>query len=98
MNKDFVAEFVEIVQEITPIDETARANIEQTIRMRYGGERIAIRPTAPLDFDRTIEKIDQQLRQRVPVREIAQNTGVHRMTIYRWLKKSRTNRQKCGND
>lgn len=96
MKKDFVTEIVGLVQEIAEVDGQKLASIEHSIRMRYGGERVNIRPTPPIDLDQAMVVIDQQLGQRKSVREIAQNTGVCRATIYRWMAKSRKTRRNCA--
>lgn len=96
MSKDFVQEIVGLVQEIAELDDRKRAQVEMTIRHRFGGERVNIRPTPPVDLAVAVQTIDQKLRQGLPVRAIAQDTGVCRATIYRWIKKSRTARRQCA--
>lgn len=94
MKRDFVAELVGVVTEVASLDAGAQQRIEQTIRQRFGGERLPIYPTAPLNPEQVMRQIDEGLRQRKSIDEIAAEVGRHRSSLYRYLGKSRKQRQK----
>lgn len=81
MKPDFVAELLVIIARASSIDDETRDRIEQDIRDAWGGQEVKIRRKRPV----TTEDIDSRLRQRMAVREIAQEFGTSRHTIYRRL-------------
>ena len=78
---DFAAEFVALAREVAEIDASASVRIEAELRRRYGGEQVRIAERAPL----TLSVIDGLLRERKPVRQVANELGVSRATIYRHI-------------
>jgi len=79
---DFAQQFVALVREVAPEAAPAAALIERELRDRFGGQRVRIDARAPL----TLEAIDERLRQRMRVVEIAEDLGVSRWAIYRMLR------------
>lgn len=83
--RDVAAEIAALAREVAPaLDAAAAARLEHAIRARWGGERVPILERAPV----TLEQIDQRLRARMPVTEIAEDVGLSRATIYRMLRPS----------
>lgn len=80
MKQDDVQRIMAVIERVAPIGE-ARAMAEQQLRAELGGQRLRIEARPPLDMG----FVDQRLRQRVPVREIARELGVHRATLYKHL-------------
>lgn len=77
---DAVHRILDIVARVAPLD-ASRGEAEALLRRELGGQQLRIEERPPLDMS----KVDALLRQRVPVREIADGLGVHRATIYRHL-------------
>jgi len=93
MNKpDFVSELVAIVREVTPLSSYDAHQIEHSIRLQYGGERVRIEPKAPVSY----EQIDSLQRQRKSVNVIAKELGCSRSTIYRFLERRKSPATKTG--
>ena len=85
MKPDFVAEFVALARQTMPdAPPDALRRLETGIRDQWGGRQVRIEPV-PVPAGPTIDEVDARLRQRMPVRAIAQELGVHRSTIYRML-------------
>lgn len=91
--RDFVTEILGVVSEVAAVDAAAQQRIEQTIRTRFGGERLPIYAERPLDHDQLMARIEQGLRQRKTVDEIASEVGRHRSSLYRHIGKSRAARK-----
>lgn len=70
--------------------ETAQA-IERTVRARYGGLRTRIpkRRKHPTPEQRTalVDKLLDSSTADVPTDQIAESAGLHRATLYRYLKR-----------
>lgn len=88
MASDVVAELLATIREVVECDDAAAKAAEQLIRERFGGRSVRISRMSPAPTI-TIEAIDAKLRQRMSVRQIAQESGLSRMTIYRCLDKHR---------
>lgn len=81
---DFAQQFVALAQQVAGIDADAARRIEIALRAQHGGRSVRILP-GPVRPAPTLEMIDAGLRERKPVRQIAQELGVHRATLYRLL-------------
>jgi len=81
MKPDFAAEFVALAREIADVSPDAGARLEAELRARYAGTQVRIAERPPV----TLERINEVLRQGKPVRLVADELGVSRMTIYRHL-------------
>lgn len=79
-------EIAALVSRVAGVTEDVGARVEVELRRSYGGRRITIpqEPAVSVQADR----IDELLRQRMTVREIAPRLGVSRSTIYRRLRSS----------
>lgn len=78
---DFVAQLLALLARATSIDEPTSRRIEKDIRELWGGRDVRIRRKRSV----TLEEIDAKLRERKAVREIAEDFGTSRQTIYRRL-------------
>jgi len=87
---NFVTELLDLVQETVPLDDHSRSRLRHLIRLRFGGRRIRIHAQAPARVD--LAAVETRLRERTPIRVIAQDIGVDRATIYRMLHSSRRSR------
>ena len=87
---DVVAELLDVVQEAVLLDDRSLSRLRQLIRFRFGGRRIRIHAEAPARVD--LAAVETRLRERKPIRMIAQEIGVDRATIYRMLHSSRRSR------
>jgi DNA invertase Pin-like site-specific DNA recombinase len=85
MKIDHVSDLLRIVSEATRIDAATLARAEPAIRAEFGGSIVRIQPKAPI----TIEAIDQRLRQRMSVSQIADDVDCSRATIYRIIERAR---------
>lgn len=83
---DFVAELLDVVEEVVPLDDRSRSRLGQSIRLRFGGRRMRIHAEEPARVD--LAAVEMRLRERKPIRVIAHEVGVDRATIYRLLRKS----------
>lgn len=88
MKPDFVSELVALAGEVAGVDASAAARLDAELRGRFGGKQVRIAERPPL----TVERIDAELRQRKPVRQVAADLGVSRATIYRYLGKPKKSR------
>lgn len=84
MKPDAVHKIVDVVARATDMAPSLRSTIEKALRNEFAGQRLFV-PTAPRQY-LTIEEVNEQLRRRMSVRDIAQSSGVSRQTIYRMLK------------
>lgn len=88
---DPVQRIVSILQRVTPLDAHAVHAVDRAIRAELGGCRIPAHAPPAV----TLEQVDQRLMQRMPVRQIATELGVHRSTLYRLLNaRSRKSRER----
>jgi len=78
---DFVAQLLALLTRAASLDEPTRKQIEKDIRTLWGGRNVRISRRYPV----TLEEIDARLRERKPVREIAEELESSRATIYRRL-------------
>ena len=81
MKPDFVTSLMALIERSASINDETKRKIEEDIRDHWGGKKVTIASKAPL----TNEQIDERLRCRMPVREIAREFGTCRSTIYRRL-------------
>jgi transcriptional regulator of acetoin/glycerol metabolism len=86
MSDDFVSELVSVVNEVTPLQEAERARIADSIRHRFGGDRVWIRATVPVCERINVSQVAVALREK-SVSTIAAEHGISRNTLYRLLKK-----------
>jgi IS30 family transposase len=84
---DVVARIVQLVRERIPADDAVLRKIERDARLMMAGERHRITEN-PRDAI-TFADVDQRLRRRMSVRQVAADLGVARSTIYRVLKNKR---------
>lgn len=84
--RDFVAEMLGVIGETGAVDALALRRVETTIRQRFGGTHAVILRSPPPDRVAMREQVEQGLRSRKSVKEIAGELGVSRVTIYRLLK------------
>lgn len=68
------------------ISEVLASRVEGEARLAYGGERIYIPNNTRKDKAKALEGVVQGR----PVRQMAAELGVNRVTIYRYLKRRRT--------
>lgn len=81
MNRDdFVADLMGLVR-LAGLEADAADRLEVQIRARWADQAVRIRAVRPV----TLDDINAALRQRKPVREIADELGMSRATIYRRL-------------
>ena len=80
MKQDDLHRIMDVIARVTPIGE-ARAVAERQLRAELGGQRLRIDARPPLEMG----LVDTRLRERIPVREIARELGVHRATLYKHL-------------
>ena len=91
--RDLVAEILDVVTEVAAVDAAVQQRIEQTIRSRFGGERLPIYSERPLGHDELMARINRGLRERKSVDEIASEVGRHLSSLYRHMNKSCTARK-----
>lgn len=95
MSADFVTEITKLARELAPsLTDADLDRIDTALRERFGGQEvwIASRIKRPPD----IESVDARLRRAMPVTKIAEDLGVSRTTIYRWIRKTRNERAQRG--
>lgn len=82
---DVVARVIQLVRERIPADDAELRRIERDARLMMAGERhrITERPRGMV----TLADIDERLRRRMSVRQVAADLGVDRSTIYRLLRR-----------
>lgn len=86
MKEDFVAELISVVAEVAPLGEGDRTRLADTIRQRFGGDRVWIRSTVPVSERISVAQVASELRQK-SVSVIAVEHGISRNSLYRLLKK-----------
>lgn len=77
-------EITALVSRAAGVPVEAAAAVESELRRVYGGSRLTIPAQAPVSV--SASRIDELLRQRLTVTEIAPKLGVSRSTIYRHLR------------
>ena len=79
--RDDAPELIGLVNEIVGLQGADARRLDAALRARYGGEAVRIAERPPV----TLGEIDAGLRERKPVRVIAEEVGLSRATIYRML-------------
>lgn len=79
--EDFACQVVGLMREFAEVDADCAAKVESELRRRYAGKQVTVERRAPL----TQDDIDFALRRRMSVKDIAQQNGVSRSTIYRMI-------------
>lgn len=85
MVADLVARVIQLVRERTTADEAELRRIEHDARLMMDGERHRI-TTRPRGLVKLAD-VDERLRRRMSVRQVAADLGVDRSTIYRLLRR-----------
>ena len=83
---DFTSELVGIVQRFAAVDAAAAQRIETEVRCRFGGQRVAISAKSATKSV-TYNMVDERIRRRMSINEVARDLGVSRSTIYRLITK-----------
>lgn len=87
---DYATEIAALARQVAGLDERASSRLEEALRREYGGQSVRI-AQKPVAIDMAL--VDAELRKRTPVRQIAQQMGVSRMTIYRHLSRPKVTRR-----
>ncbi len=84
---DVVARIIQLVRERTTADDAELRRIERDARLMMAGERHRITENPRNAI--SLADVDERLRRRMSVRQVASDLGVTRSTIYRVLKNRR---------
>lgn len=80
-----LAQSLHLAPDAAPALAAAVADLEQAIKLRYGGDTVHIRQPRPAPADRAAA-VQRDYRAGVPVPQMIERHGVSRATLYRYLR------------